>query len=256
VHQAHIENFKNLLELKAEKTTIFNPLSDKSNAISEDEIGLDYGLTFGVTPSADARISDLEGDRATIRFDGKTWTARVPGMGLHRAKTVAATLLTCHLVRQNPQLACDLPADLVPTGRGNRETTGTITLIDDSYNANPGSMRAALESFVAREKAHHKVAIVGEMLELGADAHEAHMSLVPLLKSVERVICVGRGTKAIAEVLGASWFEVANADTLSAIVLATEGHGAILVKGSNRVFWANNFVQQLRDTLHATMRST
>jgi len=54
VHQAHIENFKNLLELKAEKTSIFNPLSDKSNAISEDEIGLDYGLTFGVTPSADA----------------------------------------------------------------------------------------------------------------------------------------------------------------------------------------------------------
>ena len=66
-------------------------------------------------------------------------------------------------------------------GRGRRETLpagdGALTLIDESYNANPTSMRAALELLGAERPIGRRIAVLGDMLELGPSAAELHADL-------------------------------------------------------------------------------
>jgi len=252
VHSAHIENFRGLDELRSEKISIFNSLEDKSNAISEDEINLGYGLTFGVTRGADARVEALHGDLVQIDLFGKTVQARVPGGGVHRARTVAATLLACHVLQRDFAAACDLPSHTVPSGRGNILHVGDVVLVDDSYNANPDSMRAALQSFAKLDAPQPKIAVVGEMLELGDTSGPAHLGLAEDLAQMDEVYCVGVGTRELARTVGARWFELAGEELIREVVEKLgRGSGSIFVKGSNRVFWQNQFVNVLLDTLQA-----
>ncbi len=63
-------------------------------------------------------------------------------------------------------------------GRGQRRPLpGGITLIDDAYNANPVSMRAALDALAATETSGRRVAVLGDMLELGPDAERYHREI-------------------------------------------------------------------------------
>jgi len=249
VHSAHIENFHDLDELRSEKISIFNSLEDKSYAISEDEVDLGYGFTFGVTRGADARVEALHGDLAQIDLFGKTVQARVPGGGAHRARTVAATLLACHVLQRDIAAACDLPVQTVPSGRGNILRVGEVVIVDDSYNANPDSMRAALQSFAKLDVPEPKIAIVGEMLELGDASGPAHLGLVEDLAELDEVYCVGAGTRELAGAVGATWFELASDDLCQGVCDRVGSAGAIMVKGSNRVFWQQQFVQQLAESL-------
>ncbi len=251
VHNAHIENFPNWQALKDEKLSIFNPLEHKSKAISEDVLGLDYGLTFGTGDTADARVTELEADKANILFQGKQWRARVPGGGLHRAKTVAAVLLACYQIGKDPQAACELPADIIPKGRGNLHVLDNVVVVDDSYNANPSSMIAAIKSFTELQAPEPKVAVIGEMLELGDEAHQAHLDLVPLLRGLQQVYCVGEGTQALATALACPWYQDASEALTGELIAQLRTGGSVLVKGSNRVFWANSYVDELVKTLSA-----
>lgn len=246
VHNAHIENFENWEALKEEKVSIFNALTDKSKAISEDELRLGFGLTFGMSDAADARVAGLEGDRARIDCLGQKVSARVPGGGMHRAKTVAATLLVCHLLGRDLASACELDGSLVPRGRGNIIQAGGVTLIDDSYNANPASMAASLDGFLTLEGGlERRIAVIGEMLELGDEAKDAHMSLAPLLEQMDGVFCVGEGTRVLAHALGQPWSAAVDEALLADVAMACTPGSGVLVKGSNRVFWAQSFVERL-----------
>ncbi len=248
VHRAHIENFPSWDALKQEKVSIFNGLNDKTKAIYEDGLGLRGGLSFGFGEAADARVVAVAGDRAQLEFHGRTLSARVPGGGRHRALTVAATLLVCHLCNRDLEAALDLPADLVPAGRGNIVDTPAARLIDDSYNANPDSMAAALETLASWPG--RKIAVLGEMLELGAAAAEAHADLAPLLADVDAVFCVGEGMRALEAALPrVRWCAEADDALLEEICGALNGECTVLMKGSNRVFWSRQFFARLRERL-------
>ena len=247
VHSAHIENFAGRDDLFKEKCSIFNSLSNKSNALSEDEMGLTFGLKFGTSSAADAQVLDMDNTPGSasvrIRLFNETVTARVPGGGLHRAKSVAATLLACKVLDLDLQAALNLGESGIPSGRGNRIECGGVSVIDESYNANPDSMRATLEGFGARAVAGRKIVILGEMLELGSLSRAAHLGLAPLLNTFDEVICVGAGAEPLAASIGAPWY----ADSQAVLHLAGEFQAGdeVLVKGSNRVFWAHGFIQKL-----------
>jgi len=164
---------------------------------------------------------------------------------------VAATLLACYLLDQDLEAACDLRADLVPRGRGNVLDLGDHVLVDDSYNANPDSMRAAIAGFLDMVVPEPKWALIGEMLELGDEAAQAHMSLLPMLRQMHGVICVGEGTRALALALGAPWFNAADNALLECTLSSLGTRGSLLVKGSNRVFWAQDTVSRLAAVLNA-----
>ena len=78
------------------------------------------------------------------------------------------------------------------TGRGVEQTACGVTVIDDSFNGNPASMVAALGSLKARPvKAGRRIAILGDMLELGTDAPAYHTKLAGDLPGIDGVYCVG-----------------------------------------------------------------
>ena len=75
----------------------------------------------------------------------------------------------------------DLPDSLIPGGRGSERRCGGVVLVDDSYNANPSSMRAAL--LYLRNDEGRTIAVLGEMLELGDESDAYHRGLARGLPS-------------------------------------------------------------------------
>ena len=123
---------------------------------------------------------------------------------------------------------------------------GAITLIDESYNANPAAMAAALEVFaveqpvdgVGRVARGRRVAFLGDMLELGEGERELHAGLarIPALAAVDVVHCAGARMRALHEALPGrqrgEWFPTAEAMAARARRLVDAGDIA-MVKGSN-----------------------
>ena len=222
-------------------------------AVSEDVLGLDFGCSFGFGADAHARVASVQGDRAGIDLFGVHYSVHVPGGGAHRAATAAATLLACKLLGFELEPACNLPADCVPAGRGNLLHCGAATIVDESYNANPQSMLAALRSFEAFEGASCRIAVLGEMLELGDDAAAAHLALASELSGFDQVLLVGPGMQPLAGELDAPWYASADEVLLQAVLDSAVRGGerpAVMVKGSNRVFWAHGFVDALEKEMN------
>ncbi|MET0588919.1 MAG: cyanophycin synthetase, partial [Novosphingobium sp.] len=137
-------------------------------------------------------------------------------------------------------------------GRGARQTVaagdGTALLIDESYNANPASMRATLAQ-LGRTEARRRIAVLGSMKELGRHAPGYHAALAtPLVEAgVDFAILVGDEMTALAEELGKSGaLALGNqvrfahcrnaAEAQQALAdFGLESGDAILVKGSNSV---------------------
>src|SRR5205823_11704036 len=106
--------------------------------------------------------------------------------------------------------AAEALAELQPLpGRGRRDELawrgGTLTVIDESYNASPASMRAALAVLAATEPetGARRVAVLGDMLELGDASESLHRELAEPLAAaqVERIVLIGEAIGALDELL-------------------------------------------------------
>ena len=113
-----------------------------------------------------------------------------------------------------------------------------MTIIDDSYNANPQSMLAAL-TYMAQDKSPgRKIAVLGEMHELGDIAATEHKKIEKAFSAFDKIFLVGEGFKESANY---RWFPEAKNDLIAELGIYVKARDKILVKGSNKVFWANNF---------------
>lgn len=132
-----------------------------------------------------------------------------------------------------------------PAGRGSREDIpliggGSVLLIDESYNANPASMQAALEAMAAIPRARHprRVAVLGDMLELGARARELHVSMSSAITEagIDRVFACGPNMRHLFDALPARlqgvWAET-SADLEEALRHDIAAGDAVMIKGSN-----------------------
>jgi UDP-N-acetylmuramoyl-tripeptide--D-alanyl-D-alanine ligase len=113
-----------------------------------------------------------------------------------------------------------------------RPLPGGGLLLNDCYNANPVSMRAALEHLVARAEGHRRVAVLGEMAELGTEAPAYHREIGELVHrlGIEQVIAVGD----LARAYGGDWVPSA-ADAATKLRAALRPGDVVLVKGSRAV---------------------
>ena len=175
----------------------------------------------------------------------------------HRLQNALAALASIHAAGLDAAaLAKELDHVGIMTGRGVEQAAHGVTVIDDSFNGNPASMVAALGSLKARPvKAGRRIAILGDMLELGADAPAYHTKLVSDLPGIDGIYCVGPLMRHLYDLVPADralgWHEdPATLDPQEIAALLRNGD-VVVVKGSKKMFWVNKFVPRLLAALQA-----
>ncbi|MFD1794366.1 UDP-N-acetylmuramoyl-tripeptide--D-alanyl-D-alanine ligase [Paracoccus aurantiacus] len=270
---AHIGAFGHIDGIAHEKAAIFQGLVPAGAAIiptglsttailrqAADDVGAPI-LSFG--PEGEARLlsSQPEGETLQLRgtLSGKPINFTLRSVGPHFAENAMGVLATVSAIGADViEAAKGLGDWLPPQGRGAVEQLGGIRLIDDAFNANPNSMRAGLGT-LSRLPAQRRVAILGDMLELGPDEAEQHRALAadPVMASVDLVHAAGPLMRnlydALPEAKRGIWSE--SADDLASRVdeLVQEGD-TVLIKGSKSSY-ISRVVQALRkagDTATAT----
>ena len=195
-------------------------------------------LRYGSQHGVDVRLTHTQLDTARLHtlvqldLAGQSVTARVPSPGRHLALDACAAAAVGWSLGVAPD---DIAAGLSryePVGMRMRvEQRGAITVLNDAYNANPASMRAALETLASIE-GRRRIALLGDMLELGSNEEEAHREAVALALSLglEQVALAGprMGRHATSQTLAA-----ADSSELARLLRGTLRPGdVVLVKGS------------------------
>lgn len=190
---------------------------------------------------AEAVSLDARG-HCRLRWHGREVT--LPLFGLHQAENAMIALAVAGEAGVDPEAALDAIADArVPGGRGRVLTVGELTIIDDTYNASPASLRRAVES-AARLAGEHRrplVVVVGPMLELGPESARLHAAAAAEIVRREPtlVAVVGEFAASFApyrERLGERLLVAADAETLGPrLRAALGGNEVVLLKASRGV---------------------
>jgi UDP-N-acetylmuramoyl-tripeptide--D-alanyl-D-alanine ligase len=267
---AHLEAFDSIAAIAREKASILDGLEPGGVAVLNADLDVSPILiekarqvgarvvTFGTGAEADYCLKEV-----TLRADTTIAQARARGddilfkihtPGRHFAMNALGVLAVADALGADRALTtCDLAAWEPPTGRGAREKLQldpvdermAFELIDDAFNANPASLRAALEVLAAAEPRDglgrvakgRRIAVLGDMLELGPTEAELHRAVAddPSLKPVSLVHCVGPRMRALYQALPRAqrgeWHETAQSLAARAHSIADAGD-VVLVKGS------------------------
>jgi len=222
-------------------------------------------VPLAVAPSAQPEIGEAARDRAErvvnagldtgdvrpsawgIQPDGQGWLdlndvhVRVPLRGVHNLRNA---MLALAVAREQGVSVADaargIAAMPAPPMRVNFEPHGRALVINDAYNSNPGSARAALELLAHAGKDRQRVAVLGTMLELGPQADRLHDEVArsALELPIDLVVGVGGFADALARVAPGDARVVAGADPESAwraLHSRLEPDAVILLKGSRGV---------------------
>ena len=199
---------------------------------------------------------------------GESWdvTADIAGRHLafsltpgapHRLHNALAALASVAAAGLDPVLlARELGEVGIMTGRGVEQRIGEIVLIDDSFNGNPASMAAALDSLQARPVRGRRIAVIGDMLELGDEAPAYHADMVGHVTGIDGVYCVGPLMRHLFEKLPPEkrlgWHEDPATLDASQVAALLAPDDVVVIKGSKKIFWVNKFVQKLAAALQAS----
>lgn len=255
----HIGHFKSLEALEEEKFSICTGVTDDGcvvlpySLVSTKYVSRELRrVTFGFEPESDVVITHIEDNRFEFTHGKDGITVAVPGGGQHRAESVAAcggVLVALNQSLENLQKL----APTLPQGRGNHFEVNEVTIIDDSYNANPTSMIAALRELRKRRTSGRKIALLGQMNELGSHAKKLHECIAPEVRDIDVLYCVGDLMRHLYENVDSSlekhYFDQVSGELLDHLVGTLNKHDVVLVKGSNSFFWQANFVRNLRQEL-------
>lgn len=163
--------------------------------------------TFGFSPAADCRITRyrvLDWDACSVQgeLDGEAWEARLPAVGRHMGLNAAAAVLAAQTCGVSPQVAAEALANVaLPPMRMQVVDRGGVRILLDNYNASPPSMIAALETLGELPTAGRRLAVIGEMRELGDHREAAHRSVGRALAkaNVDDAILLGDSSEFIRE---------------------------------------------------------
>lgn len=249
-------------DIAREKGAIFAALGESGVAIanaddervmSETKRSRGRVVTFGRSEQASYRLAAREslgsrGSRVTVERKASSLSVDLPLIGEAAAIDFVAALaaveeLVAHKLEES-KIAGALKSVDLPSGRVSIVTLadGTI-VIDDSYNANPDSVRAALASLaeIAKKENRRAVVVLGEMRELGDHAESAHAEIGDAIAANKIAIAISCGGLANIVVERAKRFDVSvysadNAENASKIALSEVHAGdVVLVKGSRGV---------------------
>jgi UDP-N-acetylmuramoyl-tripeptide--D-alanyl-D-alanine ligase len=261
VEPVHLEFFASVEEIADAKAEIFLGLEPEGAAVINrdnphfarlrqraEEAGVRNVVSFGEHASAEARLLKcaLHPDCSAVeaRILGAPITYKVGAPGRHLvmnslAVLAAASLVGADLARAAIALAQQAPA----AGRGTRITLelpgGRALIIDESYNANPTSMRAALALLGQAPLAPggRRIAVLGDMLELGPTGTDLHRGLIDAIRhnGIDLVYCAGELMAALWEVLPSGrrgGYAKTAAELEPQVVAAVRAGDVVMVKAS------------------------
>jgi len=215
VGRGHLAGLGSLSEVAAEKYALLESLGPGGMGFARfQEWQLpDQGRgieTFGV--EADAHHVLAGRGPGWMEFEGRRWPVGLPGR--HGALNALASLLAARAVGcSDDDIEVGLAAATASPQRMEVRTAGEVTVIDDSWNANPESVQACLES-VREVACGPLVLVLGDMLELGPDERPCHRELSQHVEalvetgSVRSIMLVGQAMEALAAELGEGWSDV------------------------------------------------
>jgi UDP-N-acetylmuramoyl-tripeptide--D-alanyl-D-alanine ligase len=193
VAAAHLETLGSLDEVARAKGELFAgldsegiavlPADDRRIAAQAAGVAPERRITFGARAAGDVRVLEVVSAGAAgavVRYAvrGIPVVVRLPLGGAHNAKNGAAALAAALAAGVSPQRAAlELQTVALPPHRAAVLPAGGRTILDDCYNANPASMSAALAGLATVAGDGRRFAILGDMLELGADAEALHQAL-------------------------------------------------------------------------------
>lgn len=265
VATAHLENFPSESAIADAKAEIFLGMDNRGIAIlNRDNVhfptlvahartqGLTQIWSFGSAEGGEARLLDcsLDSGSSTVKAQilAETVEYQLPLPGRHVVMNSLAVLLAVAAVGGNPIQAAARLSHLAPVaGRGDRflvqashdASDPFVTVIDESYNANPTAMEAAIAvlSRVEIGAGGRRIAVLGDMLELGPRAFAMHAALAkPLSEAgIDRVYLCGPLMQALHEALPAAQ-RSGHAETATEladlVVQALQPGDVVMVKGS------------------------
>ncbi|MET0867989.1 MAG: UDP-N-acetylmuramoylalanyl-D-glutamyl-2,6-diaminopimelate--D-alanyl-D-alanine ligase [Pseudorhodoplanes sp.] len=262
VAPVHLEYFKSVDEIADAKAEIFEGLdSDGIAILNRDnahfnrlvdralDARISRVVSFGEEKKCDARLVRcvLQADYSSVQADiiGDEVTYKVGAPGRHLVINSLAVLAAAKLAGADLALSALALADLQPAqGRGTRIQLavpgGTALLIDESYNANPVSMRAAIALLGQAELGSRgrRIAVLGDMLELGTQSALLHRELAQAItqNAVDLVFCSGPEMQNLWDALPPNrrGSYASHSGELEKHVLEAVSSGdAVMVKGSN-----------------------
>ena len=260
VGPVHIENFADgEVGVARAKAEIFAGLEPGGTAVlnadnrwfdllkGEAEAAGAKVVTFGSGEACAARLlgftASAGGAMVEARLHGRDLRFPIRQSGAHWGPNSLAVLLMLEALDVDLEIGLASLADFAPlSGRGAEHrialSSGAFDLIDESYNANPVSMAAAIASLGARRPSGRRIAVLTDMLELGAQAADHHANLAgPLAEAqVDLVFCAGPLMRALWDALPAAR-RGAHAETAEALgerlVAAVQPGDVVMIKGSN-----------------------
>jgi len=208
--EEHLEFFGDLGGVRRENASIVRGLGEKGLLIvhGDDDQLLEavsdyYGqrLTFGLKPTNDLFAADVQCDIHGVRFmlNGRL-PVFVPLLGRHVAvNALAAIAVARRLAVSEEMIVRGLAGATGPQMRLQVYELGNLVLINDAYNANPSSTQAALETLAGLTTPGRRIAVLGDMRELGdvgVAKHEA-MGLLAGSGGVDELVCIGELARSI-----------------------------------------------------------
>ena len=261
VEPVHLEFFSGIEAIADAKAEIFSGLEPGGAAILNidnaqfarlkqraKKAGVSRIVSFGANTKADARLIDVSlhptcsAVHANILGDDITYKIAVPGK--HIAVNSLAVLSAASLAGADLALSALALAQIKPAaGRGVRDVLavagGTATLIDESYNANPASVAAALTVLGQAKLGSRgrRIAVLGDMLELGASGPALHRGLADAIAAnkINTVFCCGPLMQHLWQALPSAQkggYADHSAALESQVVAALGAGDVIMIKGS------------------------
>ncbi|MBI1214461.1 MAG: UDP-N-acetylmuramoylalanyl-D-glutamyl-2,6-diaminopimelate--D-alanyl-D-alanine ligase [Alphaproteobacteria bacterium] len=263
IEPAHIEHFKTVEAIADAKAEIFTGMDEDGIAVlnadnphfqrlraAAEKRGIRKIYGFGEEEEAQSRLVDcaLHADSSKVTADilGERVKYRLPIPGKHIVMNSLGALTAVKAARADLTQAVEaLRNSEAVEGRGNRLLVPLVagqppvTVIDESYNANPASMQASFRVFemATLPKGARRIAVLGDMLELGKDGPQLHADLAnPLLRAkTDLLFCCGKLMDALYQSLPPDWRGAHTDDSkaLAPLVMdALKPGDVLLVKGS------------------------
>jgi UDP-N-acetylmuramoyl-tripeptide--D-alanyl-D-alanine ligase len=242
VGPVHLEQLESIEAIAAAKAELIAALPSEGTAvIPVEEPLLDPHLRADVEvlrfgSGGDVRLLRAEKEQVQIWAKGETLELEVPFTQEHLRTDLLAAVAAAMAVGVTPSGRVEVAFS---PARGQRHRLpGGITLIDDCYNANPMSMRAALDDLLQTAAGARTVAVLGDMLELGPAERDFHVQIGAHARAagVDALVTVGPLAAAMGEAFDGETYSVADAGEAAALVPELlEPGDVVLVKASRGI---------------------